>query len=364
MMARTATTTTADATDSGSSAFGGVGPLPVVGIAMVVAIFVALANLQPTVYEALLQEDRVVEWLTVAFFLAAAVRGGTRAVRQRRIFDGLVALFCLFVAGEEASWGQRLLGFTPPEYFLAENAQQEFNLHNFKDIFGRPKVALAIALAGYGVVLPALARWRVGRRMLDRIGATPPAIALGVCLALMVAMLWWYPLKFTGEWVELVAGLTFWLATGPGRVEGMMTLLGATAGSLMLSAWSGRPRTESPTLACARAEAQAIATAVATGALRSKEGARIHKRVWIAGRDLDLDSARVATRLASVSCASRNSTQQRRTYAVDPWGSPYWIRVGGSPALIEVYSFGPNRRRDEPGRGDDVTVATPGGESR
>lgn len=351
-MARTATAI-AEPAGTGSGAFGRAGPLPVLGIAMVIGAFALLAMFRPPVYEAVLQEDRLVEWLTAAFFLVAAVRGGSRAVRRRRIFDGLVALFCLFVAGEEASWGQRLFGFTPPGYFLAENAQQEFNLHNFRDVFGQPKVALAIALAGYGIVLPALVSWRRSRPLLERVGATAPAPALGLCLAALVVLLWWYPFKFTGEWVELTAALTFWAATLPGRAEGAFTLVSATAGSMLLSAWSGRPRPESPLLACARAEVRAIAAAVAGSVPTIDEGASLHKRVWTAARESDIEWAPLAAQLASVPCSNGPSARERLRFAVDPWGSPYWIRVGGSPPHVEAYSFGPNRRRDEPGRGDD-----------
>jgi hypothetical protein len=41
-----------------------------------------------------------------------------------------VAFFCFVVAGKEASWGQRLMGYQPSEYFLANNFQQELNVHN------------------------------------------------------------------------------------------------------------------------------------------------------------------------------------------------------------------------------------------
>ena len=309
-------------------------------------------------YEALLQEDRFVEWLTVGFFLAAAVRGAIRAVRERRVFDGLVALFCLFVAGEEMSWGQRLLGFMPPEAFLATNAQQEFNLHNFRDVFGRPKIVLGIALAGYGIVLPLMARWRTGSRMLARIGSTPPDPALW--LAALVILLWWYPLKFTGEWVELVAGAIFWLATAPGRANAIITLLGLAGSAAMLCTWSGRVGEQAlAAVTCARAEVRAIAGAAVDGALTAP-GARMHKRVWIAARESSLIWTPVAARLSAIPCSASASSRQRLRYAVDPWGSPYWIRVGGAPALVEVYSFGPNRRRDERGSGDDMVFAITG----
>ncbi len=38
----------------------------------------------------------------------------------------------VFIAGEEISWGQRILGFATPDFLLNLNAQGEFNLHNIK----------------------------------------------------------------------------------------------------------------------------------------------------------------------------------------------------------------------------------------
>jgi hypothetical protein len=96
-----------------------------------------VGSVAPERYEMLMQEDRFVEWGTVWLFLAAGLIGLRDSIRQRRIFDGLVALFCLFIAGEEFSWGQRLLGFYSPEYFLANNLQQEVNIHNLPGSFLR-----------------------------------------------------------------------------------------------------------------------------------------------------------------------------------------------------------------------------------
>ena len=113
---------------------------------------------------------------------------------------------------------------------------------------------------------------------------------------------------------------------------------------------------------CARAEASAIASAAAAGALREPL-ADMHKRVWIAARETSLSWSPVKAGLERVPCSGSSSARRRLRYAVDPWGSPYWIRVGGSPMHIEVYSFGPNRRRDKPGNGDDVSaLADPRGQ--
>jgi len=42
----------------------------------------------------------------------------------------LFAIGCLFIAGEEISWGQHLLNYNVPDYIIINNFQQEFNLHN------------------------------------------------------------------------------------------------------------------------------------------------------------------------------------------------------------------------------------------
>jgi hypothetical protein len=48
---------------------------------------------------------------------------------KQLIYLGLALLF-LFGAGEEISWGQRILGFQTPESLSQVNRQEEFNLHN------------------------------------------------------------------------------------------------------------------------------------------------------------------------------------------------------------------------------------------
>jgi len=48
---------------------------------------------------------------------------------KKFVYLGLAVLF-LFGAGEEISWGQRILGFQTPEPLSEVNRQEEFNLHN------------------------------------------------------------------------------------------------------------------------------------------------------------------------------------------------------------------------------------------
>lgn len=51
------------------------------------------------------------------------------SLAKQLIYLGLALLF-FFGAGEEISWGQRILGFQTPESLSEVNRQEEFNLHN------------------------------------------------------------------------------------------------------------------------------------------------------------------------------------------------------------------------------------------
>ncbi len=116
------------------------------------ALATILARGAPDQFYLLVQEDGVLEWCTFwAFLLAGGVSivNASRELRRRRLpwwFAGL-ALFCFLVAMEEISWGQRLLGYRPPAYFLEHNFQQEFNFHNVVPT-GLRKVALSGVIAG------------------------------------------------------------------------------------------------------------------------------------------------------------------------------------------------------------------------
>jgi hypothetical protein len=51
------------------------------------------------------------------------------SVVKQLVYLGLAVVF-FFGAGEEISWGQRILGFETPESVSQVNRQEEFNLHN------------------------------------------------------------------------------------------------------------------------------------------------------------------------------------------------------------------------------------------
>ena len=87
-------------------------------------------------------EDSYFEYLTAAFaFLAAcawvwAIRRA-RAMHilvQRRdfIFPAIFVLLMVLLAGEEISWGQRIIGVATPSLMEEINTQNEITLHNIK----------------------------------------------------------------------------------------------------------------------------------------------------------------------------------------------------------------------------------------
>ena len=90
----------------------------------------------PWSYYLLLQEDGLVENLTVVVWLLAGVLLFAAAWVERRRFPRFVfvvgGVVMTFIAGEEISWGQRILGFATPD-FLSHNTQGEFNVHNLPD---------------------------------------------------------------------------------------------------------------------------------------------------------------------------------------------------------------------------------------
>ena len=312
-------------------------------------------------YYMLMQEDRLIEWMTVGLFFAAGTIGMYHAVKQRRIFDGLVALFCLFVAGEEFSWGQRLLGFSSPEYFLGSNVQQELTVHNMVQGKGH-RTFMAIALAGYGVVLPLLADYARPRRLMQVIGATPPPAKLAAWFIVPIALGVWYPMRFTGEWSELLAGGLFLAASAcliSPRLTWKKILLALPVlimfGGVMTTLSDVLDRGRDPErIACATAEAQALLSDIVDGEAATEKLSRKqktdHRRIWTAIRRGYLHGDHtVKFNEAKCHDVAAQEAAVRRQYAVDPWGTSYWLiaeRLAPDAQAITIYSFGPNRRRD------------------
>lgn len=90
------------------------------------------------------------------------------AVRARPLlfaFCILSALACLYIAGEEHSWGQHFFQWQTPEYWSQINRQQETNLHNTLHLFDKkPRLLLELGVLIGGLLIPLAARFRSGIR--------------------------------------------------------------------------------------------------------------------------------------------------------------------------------------------------------
>src|SRR5688572_8520761 len=109
-----------------------------VGFAVLAPVIVLLHFWKPSVLTALTAEDGVVEYLTAALFLVSAVAFSASALVRaaRKLWALPLAAACFLVAGEEVSWGQRLLGLGTPGALAEVNVQGETNLHNIEGVHG------------------------------------------------------------------------------------------------------------------------------------------------------------------------------------------------------------------------------------
>lgn len=90
------------------------------------------------IYGFLTRSEGAVEFLTFVAFLLGGVALFAAALTTRRlltrcayVFGGIVLLF---FAGEEISWGQRIIGFATPDFLADLNFQGEFNIHNIRAV--------------------------------------------------------------------------------------------------------------------------------------------------------------------------------------------------------------------------------------
>lgn len=141
----------------------------VVGLALWAGLVVIFFS-EPDFYIWLATEDAFGENLTAIFYGVAGVlllilpfRSSKRGWPLFRSFalSSLLAIFFIFVAGEEISWGQRLFNIDTPDSLVEKNVQHEFNIHNL-EFFDRDSsilnqhTFLNLFILGFGVFIPLL----------------------------------------------------------------------------------------------------------------------------------------------------------------------------------------------------------------
>jgi hypothetical protein len=338
--------------------------LPIIGLLAAAAL---LLTLDPDRYHRAVQEDEILEWVTFWSFVGAAAIHGRAAFLARAQTSRLpwflagLGLFCLLVALEEISWGQRLLGYRPPGYFLAENYQQELNFHNTLGDELRQGGFLAVVW-GYGVVLPLIARLRHAGRWIEAIGIVPPAIELVPSFAATAIFYQVYPWSHSGEWAEAMLGTAMLFVAldglkalggglpgrpdwGPGRSLAAVWLLAALLGAATTRLGWLFAANDSHRIEAVGIELAALREDIAQAQTRTRCG--MHKRLYTMVEAYRQDHLYDG---AFASLQQSGLPSERARYFLDPWNSPYWIQHVCSEdhrrRAIFVYSFGPNRMRD------------------
>ena len=96
----------------------------------------------PYLYRDLMwREDSLIEWLTfICYFIASVVSLSISITFYKRkqilfcLLYGILTLGLFFIAGEEISWGQRILHVSTPAFLGKYSDQNEINIHNIKGI--------------------------------------------------------------------------------------------------------------------------------------------------------------------------------------------------------------------------------------
>jgi hypothetical protein len=177
------------------------------------------------------KEDGIAEYLTVIFLLAGSVIFGLKAFRafraknrKRLLISVLAVLAFVFVAGEEISWGQRLLSLETGDFFMEHNYQREIGLHNLelwgvnlnKLIFSQ---LMFIVLGLYFIILPFLVRkWNWARKTIQDFDLPLPQWHHVVVLLVQNAIVLSIGLLREGELHELsLTSILFLVFLAPAR---------------------------------------------------------------------------------------------------------------------------------------------------
>lgn len=349
-----------------------------VAVEVVAVAMCVLAVVSEQHWSALAQEDGSVEWATFLAFVFAAgwLVFVVRKVSASWWFKGaclMLALFCLAVAGEEISWGQRLFGFKPPDVFLERNFQQELNIHNvlmderglgFKLESKHLVMAIVIGFCG---AWP----WLVRRRRFEVFAPLAPPLAFAPLGIGVVAAQMAYNVELTGEGAELVTGLIFFAAAlvvtklGPRAIVAWIAVpcfLGLVMSVLVSRVMFGSDEVGTQT---AGVELALLAEDIVDGTTDKLRRKNVHKRLFTSTRDgyvTLVPSRYLEGRGTPAVPGSADPRHDRRGYFLDPWNNPYWLQYNRRSRRGMIYSFGPNRRRDVVVRdaksdpGDDVIV--------
>lgn len=138
-------------------------PLIYIGVQLIAEIVLPQSIMAP-----MHNENGPVETLQFLIISAAFITAILTLTKMKNIkpkwligWISLAALCCLYVAGEEVSWGQHILDWSTPEFWAGVNDQNETNLHNTSSWFDqKPRLILLIGVVVGGLIIPLLQRFK------------------------------------------------------------------------------------------------------------------------------------------------------------------------------------------------------------
>jgi len=108
---------------------------------VLIFIFSIIRSWPGGIFYILIKEDNIFENLQFIFYLFAAIlallislNGASKRNKLFFIYFLGFSAFLFFIAGEEISWGQRILGISSPEIATEINTQNETTIHNIKGL--------------------------------------------------------------------------------------------------------------------------------------------------------------------------------------------------------------------------------------
>jgi len=106
-------------------------------------------------------EDGPFEWMTALFYFCASILFAIsmRCRHIGRLWLLGLALLCFTVAGEEVSWGQRVVGLDTSKAMEQSNVQSEFSFHNLEGIHQHVRELGLLVVLGICVFVPATHRF-------------------------------------------------------------------------------------------------------------------------------------------------------------------------------------------------------------
>jgi hypothetical protein len=169
-------------------------------------------------------EDGIVEWTTTLLLFASSVYLVSRIILLRKakpkfrmLCTLLLSALFFFGAGEEISWGQRILGMETSEFFEKNNAQKETNFHNLvvgetkinKLIFGQ---LLTVILVIYLLIIPYFyTKWSWLNKLISLFGVPLPRLHHSIAFIAVTALIMIIPSSKRWEVYELAFAMIFLL---------------------------------------------------------------------------------------------------------------------------------------------------------